>query len=234
MPGVSIYPDPRYNPYMENEEGFRLPDLRTAFCASFEQYKEECPKEVLGVRARGVIRIEPGQFRDSECFLTIFTPDFSGYRFEKTAFMDGACRCGKGGPVLRSTEHVHHPENYWPYTIIHPDPGKAIVAFPPRRETPGSWRFTVWTPAAPSGYSQVRSLYNMYMFDSTAGFRDFVRYQTDAYRENLERAIAEEEIMIKTATVRAAKFKSYLERLNPDAAADGADLKLSLIGGILG
>lgn len=46
--------------------------------------------------------------------------------------------------------------------------------------------------------------------------------------------LAKEEIMIKTATVRVAKFKSRLEKLSPEAYADDADLKLSLIGGIPG
>ncbi len=218
---------------MENEEEFRFPNLRTAFCASFERYEEDCPPEVLGARARGAIQIEPGRFRDSECLLKIFTPDFSGYRLEKTVFMDGACRCGAGGPVLRSTEGMRYPENYWPYTLVHPDPEKAIVAFL-NDVRPRYWRFTAWTRDARRGCARQKALYNMYMFDSTTGFRDFVKRQTDAYRENLERMLAEEEIMIKTATVRVAKFKSRLEKLSPEAYADDADLKLSLIGGIPG
>lgn len=217
---------------MENEEGFRFPNLRTAFCASFEGYEEDCPSEILGVRARGTIRIESGRLRDSECLLKIFTPDLSGYRFEKTVFMDGACRCGAGGPILRSTECMKHPENYWPYTLVHPDPEKAVIAF--LNDRPGCWRFTIWTRGAERGYVRQQTVYNMYMFDSTAGLRNFVKHEAEAYGKGLKLALAEEEIMIKTATVRAAKFKSRLEKLSPEAYADDADLKLSLIGGIPG
>lgn len=215
---------------MENEEGFRLPDLRTAFCASFEQYEKECPKEVLGVRARGAIRIEPGQLRDSECLLTIFTPDFSGYRFEKTAFMDGACRCGKGGPVLCGMSASLLSS--WPYSFTPSKPGNDILLFrdgdEPEKRLPERM-FTLWRQNR-NGTCRQLPIYSSYMFQDQDDFREFIKQAGEDYLELLKRDLASTEKTISRMKANAEKLKTRISEHRPDAYAAAADIELSCIG----
>lgn len=215
---------------MENEERFRFPNLRTAFCASFEGYEEDCPSEILGARARGAIRIEPGRLRDSECLLMIFTPDLSGYRFEKTVFMDGACRCGKGGPVLRGIGRSLITS--WPYSFTPPKPGDDILVFgsgnKPEKRRFGKM-FTLWRPDR-NGACRQLAVYSLYMFLSQDDFREFIRQKSENYMEKMKADLVYTEQTISRLKANIEKLKTRISGHRPDSYAAAADIELSCIG----
>lgn len=213
---------------MENEDEIRHPDPETAFCASLERYESECPESLLGAEPSGTVRIPPGRLMDTECRFRIFAPDFSGYRFVRTVFEDGACRCGPGGPPIGGLDEERHAE-YWPYSFVPPRTGMDAVVFM-RPDTPGGFPFTVWRWSRRRDLYVQRNMFMLFMFRTRDGFRDFVEAKASEYADGKRTELVGMERTLRLAETQVRSLEERIARLDPEAFAAEADLELSIVG----